>query len=340
MSDVSGPARTLPGMKRLSPRILVSLIANLIMLPALAYAEAKQEATPVFPHQTEGVFVIKAYHFADGETLPEVKLHYVTLGQPRRDASGRITNAVLLLHGTTGRATELLTASFANPLYGSGGPLDASKFYIVLPDNIGHGESTKASDELRMRFPHFAYSDMVDLQHRLVTDGLYIDHLRLVGGISMGGMHTWIWGERWPDMMDALLPIACEPGPVSGRNLLWRRIYIRMIENDPEWKNGAYEKVPQSYQYALALFHMMDESPRHLAELTPTRNKVDAYINGTLGDNHAAVDPNDSIYAFDASRDYDPTADLGKIQARVMAINFADDQLNVAELGVLDGHIG
>jgi homoserine O-acetyltransferase len=200
------------------------------------------------PEPTSGDFVIRDFHFASGETLPELKIHYRTFGEPRRDASGTLRNAVLILHGTTGSGRAFLSDNFAGVLFGPGQLLDAARYYIVIPDGIGHGESSKPSNGLRARFPRYTYDDMVEAQHRLLTEGLHVDHLRLVIGTSMGGMHCWVWGERFPKFMDGLVPLASVPTQIAGRNRMLRKMVSDDIRGDPEWKGGDYATQPGGFR--------------------------------------------------------------------------------------------
>jgi homoserine O-acetyltransferase len=277
-----------------------------------------------WPNQREGDFVIKDFRFASGETLPELRIHYITLGTPRRNAAGAITNGVLLLHGTGGRSTSWLQASLAGELFGTGQPLDAARYFVVIPDGIGAGHSSKPSDALRDKFPRYRYRDMVEAQYRLLAEGLGIRHLRLVMGTSMGGMHTWIWGHMYPDFMDGLVPLASQPTTMSGRNWLARRIRIEAIRNAPE-----------AYMYTLPLAQLMTESVVRLQEMAPTREAADALYKKMV-DDARRNDPMDQLYVIEASIDYDPSPELHKIRAPLLAINFADDAINPPELGVVE----
>src|SRR5215207_7845222 len=227
-----------------------------------------QPAAPPAPSQVEGLpqpteadFVIRDFRFASGETLPELRIHYRTLGTPRKNAQGVVTNAVLIMHGTGGTGAQFTGRGFAGELFGAGQPLDAANYYIILPDDIGHGKSSKPSDGLRVKFPRYGYQDMLTAEHRLITEGLGVNHLRLVMGTSMGGMHTWLWGERWPDFMDALMPLASVPSQITGRNRVWRRVVIDAIRNDPEWQGGNYAKQPQSARTAAQMLWLVSSNP-------------------------------------------------------------------------------
>ncbi len=290
---------------------------------------------PTLPGQAEGDFVIKDVRFSNGETLPEARLHYTTLGTPHKDGKGNIDNAILLLHGTTSRGNSFFAESFRDGMFGPGKPFDTSKYFVILPDNLGAGQSSKPSEQLHARFPHYAYTDLVELQHRLVTEKLGITHLRVVAGTSMGGMHSWMWGEKYPEAMDALIPIASEPARIAGRNLLWRRMLIEATTSDPEYKGGDYTEPPRGYLQLLPVFSFMTDSPQHLQETIPGIERATEYIHGGFAGGRPILDANDAIYAIDSSRDYDPEPDLPKIKAKVLAINFADDALNPPELGRL-----
>lgn len=311
-------------MRRVSSLALCALLASFAALPAAAAA------------QREGDFVVKNFHFADGETLPELRLHYLTLGTPRRDAKGMVTNAVLILHGTTGAGTQFLSPVFAGVLYGPGQLLDTTRYYIILPDGIGHGKSSKPSDGLRAHFPHYDYTDMITAQHDLLTDGLEVNHLLIVMGTSMGGMHTWMWGEMYPDFMDGLMPLASLPGPMSGRNRMMRRMMKDDIVEDPGYDGGDYTTEPRGLRAALQLMFMMTSSPRQLQKQAPTTAAADAYIERWMQRVSEHEDANDYLYAFEASRDYDPSPNLDRIVAPLIAINSADDQVNPPEMGVME----
>jgi homoserine O-acetyltransferase len=284
-------------------------------------------------------FVVHDFQFASGQILPELKLHYRTLGSPAYDQDGQISNAVLMLHGTTGSGEQFTQPETANFLFQPGQPLDATKFFVILPDAIGHGGTTKPSNGLRSRFPQYTYDDIVEGQHRLVTEGLKITRLRLLLGTSMGGMQTWVWGERYPDLMRAIMPIACFPERVKGRNLLWRRMLINIIEEDPGYEDGNYNKQPANLGIAWSLFNLMVDSPLHLQEAFADIAAADAIIKQTFQTALKEQDANDVIYEFDASHDYDPSPDLERIKAPLFVVNFADDGLNAAELGIIEKSI-
>ena len=281
--------------------------------------------------------VLHDFHFADGESLPELRIHYIALGAPRRDAGGVVRNAVLVLHGTTGSGAGFLSRNFGGELFGPGELLDTAKYYVILPDGIGHGGSSKPSDGMHARFPRYTYDDMVDAQHRLLTEGLRVNHLRLVMGTSMGCMHAWVWGERYPDFVDGLVPLACAPIQIAGRNRMMRKMLIDAIRADPDWGGGDYTAPPvRGLRTALAMLFIMTSSPLQQQKAAPTRDAADAYITKYIDGRLRTMDANDMLYAFDASRDYDPSAKLETIRAAVLAINSADDEVNPPELGLME----
>ena len=293
-----------------------------------------------YPTPVPGDFVMRDFKFQSGETLPEVKLHYVTLGTAVKDKNGTTTNAVLVLHGTGGSHANLLRPSFAGALFGKGQLLDAEKYFIVIPDNIGHGSSTKPSDGLRMKFPRYNYRDLITGQYRLLTEKLGVNHLRLVMGTSMGGMHSWMWATEYPDFMDAVMPLASLPVEISGRNRLWRRMLIDGIKNDPDWQNGEYKTQPiRGLTTAVYLLTMMGSVPLQMQKQAPTREAADKMFDETIPARLRAYDANDVIYHFDSSRDYNPAPKLESIKAHLIAVNSADDQINPPELGIAEREI-
>jgi homoserine O-acetyltransferase len=292
-----------------------------------------------YPVPTESDFTIRDFKFASGETLPELRLHYRTLGKPDQDAQGKTTNAVLVIHGTTGSGAQFIRPEFAGELFGKDQPLDATKFFIVLPDAIGHGKSSKPSDGMHAKFPRYGYIDMVDAQYRLLTEGLGVNHARLVIGTSMGGMHTWVWGELHPDFMDALMPLASLPTQISGRNRAWRRMVIDAIRNDPAWDGGEYKTQPPSLRTAAEMLWFMSSNPVLRQKDAPTLVKTDEVLDKFVDGMVKADDANDVLYALEASHDYDPGPNLEKIQAPLLAINFADDLINPPEVGILEREI-
>jgi homoserine O-acetyltransferase len=299
--------------------------------------QAAASAPSVAPE--EGDFIVRDFHFRSGETLPELRLHYTTLGKPIRDSGGKVTNAVLIMHGTGGTGHQFLSPQFAGVLFGPGQLLDASRYYIILPDAMGHGHSSKPSDGLHARFPRYEYDDMVRAQHQLVFEKLGVNHLRLVAGTSMGCMHSWMWAEMYPDSMDALLPLACEPVQIAGRNRMMRKMAMDTIRSDPEWKNGEYTAQPRGLQTALDVLLIMGSSPLQMQNNYPTRDAAGKYLDEWMAARMAATDANDLFYQLDSSRNYDPSSQLDKVQARVTWINSADDFVNPPELGIPEREI-
>jgi homoserine O-acetyltransferase/O-succinyltransferase len=309
------------------------MLATLCLTLALAQS---QTTTPV---PVEGDVVLKDFAFTSGEKLPELRLHYRTLGTPRKDAQGIVRNAVLIMHGTGGTGAQFVGRNFAGELFGPGQPLDATQYFIILPDDIGHGKSSKPSDGLRAKFPRYGYVDMVTAEYRLVTEGLGVNHLRLVMGTSMGGMHTWMWGERYPDFMDALMPLASLPSQISARNRVWRRVVIDAIRGDPEWKGGDYTAQPQSLRTAAQMLWLVGSNPVRRQAEAPTLADADRAIDAYVANYIKTGDANDILYALEASRDYDPAPALEKIKAPLVAINSADDIINPPELQILEREI-
>jgi len=285
----------------------------------------------------EGDYLIKAFRFSSGETLPELRIHYRTVGKLAKGPHG--SNAVLVLHGTTGNGGNFIRPEFAGELFGPGQPLDATRFFIVLPDGIGHGKSSKPSDGMHARFPHYGYIDMVEAQYQLLTQGLGVNHVRLVMGTSMGGMHTWLWGERHPEFMDALMPLASLPAQVAGRNRVWRRLIIDAIRNDPAWNGGNYTSQPPSLRTALQMLWLVGSNPVLRQAEAPTLAQADQIIDAYVAGNGPHTDANDTIYQLDASHDYDPGPALERIRAPLLAVNSADDLINPPELGILERQI-
>ena len=292
------------------------------------------------PTPTEGDYIAHDFHFKSRESLPELRLHYTTFGKPERDASGKVTNAVLILHGTGGSGRQFLAPQFADVLYGPGQLLDATRYFIILPDNIGHGKSSKPSDGMRAHFPQYDYDDMVAAQHELLEKGLGVNHLRLVLGTSMGCMHSWVWSETYPDFMDALMPLACLPVQIAGRNRLWRKMVIEGIRQDPDWKNGDYTVEPRAALQISADFLLIAGSaPLPMQKSLPTRDAADKYLDDSTKRITATLDANDFLYAVSASRNYDPSERLETIKAPVMFVNSADDFINPPELGIAEREI-
>jgi len=301
-------------------RVLVALILAFIAVSAVAAD---------YPAPKTGEWVAKDFKFHTGEVMPELRLAYTTVGDPAGQP-------VLVLHGTTGSAASMLTPAFAGELFGAGQPLDAAKYYIIIPDSIGHGKSSKPSDGLRAKFPKYNYADMVDAQYRLVKEGLGINHLRLVMGNSMGGMHTWLWGVKYPDFMDALAPMASQPTAMASRNWMMRRLIIDSIRNDPEWKDGNYTTQPKAFRTAAVFFNLATNGGTlAYQKMAPTREAADKLLDQRLAALTNA-DANDYLYQWEASGDYDPSPGLGRIKAAVLVINAADDERNPPETGLTE----
>jgi homoserine O-acetyltransferase len=320
------------------PVVYAAMVLALAVGSATTQQVASDQAT--WPSPQEGDFIIHDFHFQSGETMPEVRIHYTTLGEPAKDAKGRTTNAVLILHGTGGNGHSLLRPIFAGVLFGPGQLLDATKYFIILPDNIGHGKSSKPSDGLHARFPEYDYADMIALQRQLVEKGLGVNHLRLVMGTSMGCMHTWMWGEAYPDWMDALMPLACLPVEIAGRNRLWRKMVIDGIRQDADWKGGDYTNEPRAaLQIAADFLLIAGSAPLHMQEDLPTRDAADKFLDDSMKRIVSSIDANDLLYAVSASRNYDPSPKLDTIRVSVMFVNSADDFINPPELGVAEREI-
>jgi homoserine O-acetyltransferase len=311
--------------------------------PAPAAATPKTAAAPATPTPIAGVtpivgdFKIKDFAFTSGEKLPELRIHYMTVGTPRRDAAGHVTNAVIVLHGTTGSGQQFARQQFADELFGPGQPFDLTRTFVILPDDIGHGDSSRPSDGLHAKFPHYGYHDMVEAEHALVVDGLHVDRLRLVMGTSMGCMHAWLWAEKWPDAMDAVMPLACLPTQIAGRNREWRKMVTDAIKQDPAWNSGEYTQQPRGALLdASHLLTLAGSAPIADQKRLATRDAADQAIEKAEADFVATHDANDVLYAVDSSRDYDPSADLEKITAQVLFVNSADDFINPPELGIAE----
>ena len=287
-----------------------------------------------WPNYNEADFTVKNYVFKSGESLPELKIHYRTLGTTKRNAAGDIVNAVLLLQGNTGTGANWLRPSLADELFKPGQPLDAAQYFLIIPDALGRGESSKPSDALRAKFPHYRYHDMVDAQHRLIADGLGIKHLRLVIGSSLGCMHSWMWAEMYPDMMDGVVALSCQPTEISGRNWIMRHAAAEAIRHDPDYKDGNYEKQPSHYVYSAAAGAFNTESPARIQELAPTRAAADALYEKRLTEERR--DANDQLYAIESIIDYNPEPGLDKIKAKVLLINDSEDVANPPTLGTVE----
>jgi homoserine O-acetyltransferase/O-succinyltransferase len=293
------------------------------------------QAAPNYP-VTEGDFVAHDFKFKSGEKMAELRLHYRTLGKPARDPQGRVNNAVLILHGTGGSGQQFLQPQFAAELYGPGQPLDLERYFLILPDGIGHGKSSKPSDGMHAHFPQYDYDDMVAAHHLLVTDGLGIQHLRVILGTSMGCMHAFVWGETFPDFMDALMPMACLPVQIAGRNRVWRKMSMDAIRKDPDWKDGEYKEQPkQALRTVEDMLVIAGSAPLLMQKTLPTREAADKYAEDAEA-RAASLDANDFLYQVNASRNYNPSPELEKITAPVMWINSADDFINPPELGIAE----
>jgi len=285
------------------------------------------------PAGREGDFVLKNFHFRSGETLPEVRIHYHAWGTPGKD------NAVLIVHGTGGSGSSLIRPEFSGELFGPGQLLDAARYFIVLPDALGHGKSSKPSDGLHAKFPKYGYNDMVEAEYRLLTEGFGVKHARLIMGTSMGCMHTWLFGEQHPDFMDALMPLACLPTAMSGRNRAWRKVVIDAIRNDPAWNGGEYTKQPPALRTAVGMLWLMGSNPVLRQKEAPTRAKADEVLDAYIAQNLPQDDANDLLYQVESSADYDPGPGLEKIKAPLYAVNSADDLVNPPELRILEQEI-
>ena len=304
------------------------------LLPAAARAEAAAPPAPV-----ERDFVVRDFRFASGESLPQLRIHYRTFGEPRTDARGVVRNAVLIMHGTGGTGGSLVRPEFSGELFGPGQPLDATRYFIVLPDGIGHGQSSKPSDGLHAHFPHYGYNDMVQAEYLLLTQGLKVSHARLIMGTSMGGMHTWLWGEQHPQFMDALMPLASVPTQISGRNRVWRKTIIDAISHDPAWKGGEYQAQPPALRTAIQMLWLVGSNPVLRQQEAPTLARADEVIDAYVEHYMQIDDANDTLYQVAASQDYDPGPALERIVAPLIAINSADDLVNPPELRILEREI-
>jgi homoserine O-acetyltransferase len=307
------------------------LVRILVALALMTRVVAAQTPAPV-----EADYVIRNFRFNSGESLPELRIHYRTVGTPQRDASGKVRNAVLVLHGTGGTGAQFAGANFAGELFGPGQPLDAARFFVVMPDNIGHGKSSKPSDGMRAKFPRYGYEDMIKAQHLLLTQGLNVGRIRLVMGTSMGGMHTWLWGQRYPDAMDALMPLASLPDQISGRNRAWRRVAIDAVRTDPSWQDGNYTTQPRGLRTVAQMLWLAGSNPVIRQKQAPTLADADRVLDEYVDNYIKTGDANDALYAFESSRDYDPKPGLEKIVAPLVAVNSADDIINPPELGILE----
>jgi homoserine O-acetyltransferase len=332
------PARTLFTARAI---VAAAIIAAAIVPAAIVAPRAAPAAEAPDPlRHFEGEYVASNFHFVSGETLPELRMHYTMLGKPHRDAHGHVDNAVLILHGTGGSGHNFLTEKFSGVLFGKGQLLDTTRYFIILPDGIGHGQSSRPSDGLHAHFPQYDYRDMVAAQYALVTQGLQVDHLRLVLGTSMGCMHTWIWGESHSDFVDALMPLACLPVPIAGRNRVWRDLIIDAIRSDPEWRQGEYRTQPAgALRTAAGLLLIAGSAPIQMQLALPTPDAADQFVQKYMERELQDLDANDFLYQVSASRDYDPSVGLENIRAAVMWVNSADDFINPPELAIAEREI-
>ena len=316
------------------------LMLSLTLLSMMCASMLCAAQQPPVAGAREADFVIHNFQFHSGESLPELRLHYTTLGKPAKDAAGHTINAVLILHGTGGTGQQFFAPQFAGVLFGPGQLLDTSRYYIILPDGIGHGKSSKPSDGLHAHFPQYDYDDMVAAHYRLLTEGLGVNHARLVMGTSMGCMHSFVWGETYPDFMDALMPLACLPVQIAGRNRIWRKMVMDAIREDPEWKGGDYKEEPrQALRTALDFLLIAGAAPIPMQKALPARDAADKYLDDYFHARFSALDANDLLYQVNASRNYDPSQQLGKIKAPVMYINSGDDFINPPELGIAEREV-
>lgn len=309
------------------------------MAEALGNAPETSPGGQSWPSPTPGEYSISDFVFDSGETIQSLRLHYQTLGTLKANRNGQVSsNAVLIMHGTGGSGSQFLNDHFAGQLFNPGQPLDAQKFFIILRDGIGHGNSSKPSDGPHAKFPHYTYDDMVRADYRLLTEHLGVHHLRLVMGTSMGGMQSWVWGETYPEFMDALMPLASLPVQISGRNRMWRRMAMEAIRSDPAWKGGEYgsEQPVSGLTTALDVLTLMSSSPLQYQLQCPDRDAADDFLEERIGSGLGSTDANDLLYALNASREYDPKPGLSKIKVPLYAVNSADDQINPPELKILE----
>ena len=320
----------------LTPRISLlrwcGLALSLLLGTAVHAASEKTTLTPI-----EADFTVRSFKFSSGEQLPSLRLHYATLGTPARNRDGEITNAVLILHSTASSHQQFLSDRFAGVVFGPGQPLDIRHYFVILPDAIGHGASSKPSDGLHARFPAYDYDDMVAAQHTLVQAGLGVNHLRLILGTSMGCMHSWVWAEKFPGFMDAVVPLACLPAPLAGRNRMWRTMITEGIRQDPQWQGGDYKDQPkEALRAAVGMMLIAGSGALELQQLAGSGDAAASYLDKYVEHRMPTLDANDLLYAVNSSQDYDPSPRLGTITARVLHINFADDFINPPELNIAE----
>jgi homoserine O-acetyltransferase len=321
-----------------------AFVVGFLAISLFCVTRANAQQAPQLPEGTrppqEGDFVIHDFHFKSGETLAKLRMHYTTLGKPTKDANGRTTNAVMILHGTGGSGLTFLQPIFAGVLFGLGQLLDANRYFIIIPDNIGHGKSSKPSDGMRAHFPQYEYADMIAAQHELVEKGLGVNHLRLILGTSMGCMHSWMWGETYSDFMDALMPLACQPVQIAGRNRIWRRMVIDGIRQDPDWKNGDYTTEPRAgLEIAADFLVIAGSAPLQMQKDLATRDAADEFLESSMNQTTEHLDANDMLYAVNSSRNYDPSQHLEDVKVPVMFVNSADDFINPPELGIAEREV-
>src|SRR5579863_6793931 len=324
-------------MSKWHRNLLSASCIALLSAASFASPAATQDSAPAqsaqIAKQADAWF--ENYKFHDGETITSLRIHYSTLGEPHRNAQGAVDNAVLVLHWTGADSRTLLSPTYTKALFDVGRPLDARRYYLIFPDSVGHGQSSKPSDGLKAKFPNYGYRDIVDLQHKLVTETLGINHLHAILGMSMGGMNAWQWAEAYPNTTDGIMPVVSMPIPISGRNMLWRRIVIDAIRSDPQWNGGNYTAPPQGWLKAFPLMGMMLDGVPHLQVLVPDGPAADRFIADARSQ-AISIDANDILYSLSSSADYDPQPGLAAIKTKVYALNFADDEFNPVELRVLE----
>ena len=313
------------------PRFMLGLLA--LVWAAASAAQPVDYAARL----KEGDAVLRNFRFGSGERMDELRIHYGTLGTPRRDSKGVVTNAVMILHGTGGSGRQFLQPQFADELYGPGQPLDLARYYVILPDGIGHGKSSKPSDGMRMRFPKYDYDDMVEAQRRMLVEGLGVTRLRLLMGTSMGCMHGFVWAEAHPDFARAIMPMACLPTEIAGHNRMWRKLVVEGIKADPAWAGGDYAAEPlQGLRTAVSILQIAGFAPLYLQKAYPTREAADAYIVDRVAKDLPTRDANDLIYQVEASRNYNPWPRLERIRAPIAWVNSSDDFINPSEYGIAE----
>jgi homoserine O-acetyltransferase len=343
MTSRLDPARPAALPKTTARQLIVLAAITLAALLQPAFGQGRPPSSPapnpavaLERHDTDASFT--QYKLRNGEALPDLRIHYVTLGRAHKNTAGAIDNAILLLHWTMASSQALLVPEYQQALFAPGAPFDAQRYFVIIPDDIGHGQSSKPSNGLKAAFAHYDYGDMVDLQHKLVVESLGIKHLRAVVGMSMGCMNAWQWAEDYPDSMDGIMPIACFPTPISGRNLLWRKILVDIIKSDPLWENGNYQAALPSATTAIALARMMIDGVPHLQEEIGSPEAADAFVRGVKSQ-ATGVDANDIVYSFESSKDFNAEPDLGRIKTKVFALNFADDEFYRDSLQILQRDI-